>query len=100
MATDSALKENTKIELKEPKHYNVIMINDDFTTMEFVVMILVDVFDKDEATAEELMMKVHRIGRAVVGTYPYDIAMTRTSKALDMARMEGFPFRMIVEETE
>ena len=100
MSAKEATKEKTRSLIKEPRQYNVIMINDDFTTMEFVVMILVDVFDKDEATAEELMMKVHRIGRAVVGTYPYDIAMTRTSKALDMARMEGFPFRMIVEETE
>ena len=74
------------------------MINDDFTTMEFVIEILVDVFHKDELTAQALMMNVHKNGQAVVGKYPYDIAVTKVRIALDRAKELGFPFRMNVEE--
>lgn len=98
MGTKSSLKERTDSRVKEPKQYNVIMINDDFTTMEFVVSVLVDIFHKDEVTAQAIMMKVHKNGQAVVGKYPYDIAATRVNTALDRAKSEGFPFRMSVEE--
>ncbi len=81
-----------------PPQYKVIMINDDVTTMEFVVAILIDIFHKDELTANELMMKVHKTGKAVVGVYPYDIAQTRVDLALRRANDEGFPFRMKIEE--
>ncbi|MCR5729077.1 MAG: ATP-dependent Clp protease adaptor ClpS, partial [Ruminococcus sp.] len=77
MGIKSSVKERTDIRVKEPKQYNVIMINDDFTTMEFVVAVLVDIFRKDEVTAQAIMMKVHKSGQAVVGKYPYDIAATR-----------------------
>lgn len=83
---------------KEPRQYNVIMINDDFTTMEFVVEVLVDIFHKDQVSAEAIMMHVHKNGQAVVGKYPYDIAITRVTTALSRAKEEGFPFRMTVEE--
>lgn len=98
MATKGAVKTRTKIKTKEPKQYNVIMLNDDFTTMEFVVEILVDIFHKDEVSAQAIMLNVHKKGRAVVGRYPYDIAVTKTNAALSRARTEGFPFRMMVEE--
>ena len=62
MSVKGAAKERTDSRLKEPKQYNVIMINDDFTTMEFVVEILVEVFHKDELTAQALMMNVHKNG--------------------------------------
>ena len=67
----------TDIGVKEPKQYNVIMLNDDFTTMDFVVQVLIDIFHKDPLTAEALMLDVHRKGRAVVGCYTYDIACPR-----------------------
>lgn len=98
MSVKGAAKERTDSRLKEPKQYNVIMINDDFTTMEFVVEILVEVFHKDELTAQALMMNVHKNGQAVVGKYPYDIAVTKVRIALDRAKEQGFPFRMTVEE--
>ena len=98
MSVKGAAKERTDSRLKEPKQYNVIMINDDFTTMEFVVEILVEVFHKDELTAQALMMNVHKNGQAVVGKYPYDIAVTKVRIALDKAKEQGFPFRMTVEE--
>lgn len=98
MATKDATKERTKHRIKEPRQYNVIMLNDDFTTMEFVVDILMDIFHKDEMTAQEIMMQVHKNGKAVVGKYPYDIATTKVGEALARAKEEGFPFRMITEE--
>lgn len=98
MSTQSATKERTRSKLKEPKQYNVIMHNDDFTTMEFVVAVLVDIFHKDEVTAQAIMLGVHKQGKAVVGKYPYDIAVTKVNAALSRAKAEGFPFRMTIEE--
>lgn len=98
MATQGAIKEQTKSRIKEPKQYNVLMHNDDFTTMEFVVAVLIDIFHKDEVTAQAIMLGVHRQGKAVVGKYPYDIAVTRVNAALTRAKAEGFPFRMTIEE--
>ena len=74
------------------------MHNDDFTSMEFVVEILIDIFHKDEAEAERLMLMVHEGGRAAVGSYPYDIAVTQVQAATARAKEEGYPFRMTVEE--
>ena len=90
--------ERTGSKTKEPKRYNVIMLNDDFTTMDFVVAVLIDIFHKDQLTAEALMLDVHKKGKSVVGTYSYDIAVTKTRTAMQRARDEGFPFRMLVEE--
>lgn len=98
MALQGETRENTRIRIREPKHYKVIMHNDDFTTMEFVVGILVDIFHKDEAEAERLMLLVHEAGKAAVGSYPYDIAVSKVQTASARAKAEGFPFRMTIEE--
>ena len=98
MPAKSGTKEQTRAEVREPKQYCVIMHNDDFTTMDFVVEILMEIFHKDAATANAIMMKVHKGGSARVGVYPYDIAVTKVEAATTRARQEGFPFRMTVEE--
>lgn len=98
MAIQGQTKEKTRINIQEPKHFRVIMHNDDFTSMEFVVEILIDIFKKDTLEAERLMLMVHESGRAVVGIYPYDIAATKVNNALARAKAEGFPFRMTLEE--
>ena len=98
METKEAVKERTGTKVKEPGMYRVIMLNDDFTTMEFVVKVLIELFQKDPKTAESIMLDVHKKGRGIVGTYPYDIARTRTDQALSRARAEGYPFQMEVEE--
>ena len=87
-----------KIKVKKPKDYKVVMHNDDFTTMEFVVNILMTVFKKDINTSNKIMMDVHKIGRGIVGVYPYDIAATKVAIALGMAKEEGFPFNITIEE--
>ena len=98
MALKGELSDKTRIKIREPKKYKVIMLNDDFTTMDFVVSILIDIFKKDPASAEQIMMFVHKNGKAVVGIYPYDIAVTKTDEALRRAKAAGFPFRMQVVE--
>lgn len=89
---------STLTRVREPKKYKVIMHNDNFTTMEFVVDVLVRIFHKDEEEAEILMLTVHQKGSAVVGVYSKDMARTRINKALQLARSKGFPFRMTMEE--
>lgn len=96
----TSYKEKEKIDLKEPRRYKVIIHNDDFTTMEFVVKVLVTVFFKSESEAESLMMGVHRTGSAVVGVYSYDIAMSKVRKATDMARAESFPLKLTISPEE
>lgn len=98
MSVQGETREKIRINIREPKHYKVIMHNDDFTSMEFVVEILIDIFHKDEIEAERLMLMVHESGRAAVGTYPYDIAITKVQAATARAKEEEFPFRMTVEE--
>ena len=98
MSVQGETREKTRIDIQEPKHYRVIMHNDDFTSMDFVVMILVDIFHKAEMEAERLMLMVHETGKASVGAYPYDIAVTKVQAATARAKENGFPFRMTIEE--
>ena len=90
----SSVCERQRTDLREPRRYKVIIYNDDFTTMEFVVMILIRVFHKSESEAEQLMMQVHHSGQGVVGIYTYDIAQSKVQCATAMAREEGFPLRL------
>ena len=90
----SSVKERQRTGLKEPRRYKVYIHNDDFTTMEFVVMILKNVFFKSDAEAETLMLQVHHSDKAVVGVYSYDIAVSKVNRATQMARNEGFPLRL------
>ena len=96
----SAIRERERTELREPRRYKVTIYNDDFTTMEFVVKILVTVFFKSEAEAETLMLQVHHSDKAVVGIYSYDIAVSKVNKATQMARDEGYPLRLTYEPEE
>ena len=93
----SATRMRGRTELREPRRYKVIIYNDDFTTMEFVVMILVQVFLKSEEEAQALMLQVHHSDKAVVGIYSYDVAVSKARKATNMAREQGYPLRLTVE---
>lgn len=96
----SNIKEKSRFELKEPQMYKVIMHNDDFTTMEFVVKVLKVVFHKDETTANQLMLNVHKVGKATIGLYTLDMASSKCNRAMRMAREEGFPFKVTYEPDE
>lgn len=94
----SGIRERQRTDLREPRKYKVIIYNDDFTTMEFVVKVLVQVFFKSAPEAEALMLQVHRSEKAVVGIYTYDVAQSKVRMATSMAREEGFPLRLTCEE--
>ncbi len=92
--SESSILERNRTDIKEPRRYKVIIYNDDFTTMDFVVRVLREVFFKQETEAESLMLAVHKTGQAVVGIYTYDIAKSKVAKAMTMAREENFPLRL------
>jgi ATP-dependent Clp protease adaptor protein ClpS len=83
--------------LREPEDYRVILLNDDYTTMDFVVEVLVLIFHKNEEDANRIMMDVHRKGRGIVGAYPWDIAQTKANQVHAAAREHEFPLRCLVE---
>ena len=91
----SSFVEDTSIIL--PPDRKVVFYNDDFTTMEFVVDVLVSIFNKSHDEAEGLMRMVHEQGSSVVGVYTYDIAVSRTNLTIQAARKNGFPLRVEVE---
>ena len=90
----SATRERQRTDLREPRRYKVTIYNDDFTTMEFVLMVLTNVFFKSQAEAETLMLAVHHSDKAVVGVYSYDVAASKVQKATRMARDAGYPLRL------
>ena len=86
------------VEIVTPKLYRVILLNDDYTTFDFVIEILKSVFHKTEEEAINLTLKVDREGSAVVGVYPYEIAQMKVEKTHTLARSAGFPLRARIEE--
>jgi ATP-dependent Clp protease adaptor protein ClpS len=88
----------TERKLKKPKQYKVLLHNDDYTTMEFVVFILMNVFHRSETDAVQIMLHVHRNGIGVAGVYPYEVAETRVARVEALARQQEFPLRCSLEE--
>ena len=85
-------------ETREPQKFKVLLHNDDYTTMEFVVYVLESVFDKGPAEAYRVMMEVHTGGRGLAGVYPWEVAETKVATVHELARSEGFPLRAGIEE--
>ncbi len=83
---------------KRPKRYKVLLHNDDFTTMEFVIEILRVVFHKNENDAVKIMLAVHQQGLGVAGVYPFEIAEAKCSKVAELAQMNEFPLLCTTEE--
>ena len=96
--TGSAVKERVQIKKQEPAKYKVILLNDDYTTMEFVVAVLEQVFQKSSAEAFRVMMQVHLNGSGVAGVYPYEVAETKVETVTTLARHAEFPLRATIEE--
>ncbi len=94
--TDVLTESETRLE--KPPLFKVILHNDDFTTMEFVVYILRHVFHRDAAEAFEIMFKVHTEGIGIAGVYTFEVAQMKAEKAMSIARAEEFPLLCTVEE--
>ncbi|HMJ09359.1 MAG TPA: ATP-dependent Clp protease adaptor ClpS [Pyrinomonadaceae bacterium] len=95
---DSEVTTATRPKLEKPKLFKVILHNDDFTTMEFVVFVLEYVFNRNDAEAFTIMLKVHNEGAGIAGIYPYEIANMKAEKAMNLAKAREFPFLCTVEE--
>lgn len=87
-----------KTRLEKPKLFKVILHNDDFTTMDFVVFVLEYVFSRSEAEAVTVMLSVHNSGKGVAGIYPYEIANMKSQKAMNLAKSREYPLLCTVEE--
>jgi ATP-dependent Clp protease adaptor protein ClpS len=98
MSEQTIEKHDTKIDVRKPKMYKVIIHNDDYTTMEFVVEVIVKVFHKGVAEATKIMFDVHNKGRGIVGIYPYDIAITKVNQVMCLAKANNFPLKSSCEE--
>ena len=96
--SDSEVLTERETKLEKPKLFKVILHNDDFTTMEFVVFVLNYVFNRDEAEAISVMLKVHNEGIGIAGIYPYEIAKMKSEKAMNLARSREYPLLCTVEE--
>ena len=93
--TVTDIREDSQVELIP--RYKIIFLNDDFTTMDFVVKTLIMVFKKDKMTAVRLMLEVHHNGAAVVDVLPLEQAELRQQQTHSMAQKEGYPLRCIIE---
>jgi len=92
------LESRTEEELKEPPRYKVVLHNDDYTTMEFVVEVLQKVFHKSPTEAMRIMLLVHKSGKGVCGVFTEEVAETKVELVLHMARKNGFPLQCSMEE--
>lgn len=98
--TEGDVLTESEDEVRHPPMYRVYLLNDDYTTMAFVVEILVQVFGKNNVEAERIMMKVHREGAGLCGVFTYEIAETKVDTVHHLARENGFPLKCIMEKDE
>lgn len=96
--TGDIVKERVVPRKDEPSLFKVILLNDDYSTMEFVIHVLEDVFQKSPAEAYRIMMQVHQQGSGVAGVYPWEVAETKVETVAGMARKAGYPLRAVTEE--
>lgn len=89
-----------KISLAPPRHWNVLLYNDDKTTMEFVVLVLMQIFHKSFEEAQDCMMSIHETGKGIAGTYSHEVAQTKREDTISVARSNGYPLKVEIEPTE
>ena len=97
-AGDVAVAERTTTKLKKPRGYRVLLHNDDFTAMEFVVMVLETVFHHNETDAARIMLHVHQQGVGVAGVFSHEVAETKVNQVMDLARENQHPLQCTIEK--
>ena len=90
---------DTKPKTKKPSMYNVLLLNDDYTPMEFVVMVLEKIFNKKQEEATQIMLHVHKNGIGVCGTFTYEVAESKCKSVMDMAKKNEHPLQCTMEKS-
>ena len=96
--TEEQVEQETEQEVKEPPMYRVLLHNDDYTTMELVVELLMHIFNKSIEEATRIMLNVHRSGKGVCGIYTYEVAETKVEMVHELANKRGFPLKSTMEK--
>lgn len=96
--TKTKTQSKTRIELRYPDRFNVVFLNDDFTPMEFVIQLLIEVFNKDISQAKDVTLAIHNDGRGVAGTYNFEIAEQKVHESTLLSRHHGHPLKIIMEK--
>ena len=97
---DALVLDRITDKVKPPQMFQVLMLNDDFTPMEFVVLVIQEFFSKDRESATQIMLKIHLDGKAVCGVYSKDVAATKVDQVLDAAKQAGHPLQCVAEPVE
>ncbi len=97
-ATDVQIDEKIKQKLEEPKRWKVVLLNDDSTPMDFVVGILTEIFKHSQETAKAITLEIHTQGSGIAGVYSFEIAEVKAVEATQLARGNGFPLQIKMEE--
>jgi ATP-dependent Clp protease adaptor protein ClpS len=96
--TGADVKERVETRKQDPALFKVVLLNDDYTTMDFVIQVLEAIFQKSPAEAYQIMMHVHRNGRGIAGVYPWEVAETKADTVRSLAAEAGYPLRATIEE--
>ena len=97
---DSVVLERRTQRVKPPQMFQVVLLNDDFTPMEFVVHVIQEFFNKDRDTATQIMLRIHLEGKGICGIYTRDVASTKVDQVLAAARASGHPLQCLSEPVE
>jgi len=98
VANELEIELDSDLEVSEPKKYKVFLLNDDYSTMDFVIDILTKVFRKNVDQATQIMLNIHNNGKAICGIYTHEIASTKVTQVKTLAREKGFPLKAMMEE--
>ena len=96
----SVVMERRTQKVKPPQMYQVVMLNDDYTPMEFVIVVIQEFFGKDQETATQIMLKIHLDGKGICGVYSRDVAATKVDQVMDAAAKAGHPLQCVSEPVE
>ena len=97
---ESVVLERRPQKVKPPQMYQVVLLNDDYTPMEFVVVVIQEFFNKDRETATQIMLKIHLDGKGVCGVFSKDVAATKVDQVTEAARKNGHPLQCVSEPVE
>jgi ATP-dependent Clp protease adaptor protein ClpS len=96
--TKTKTQSKTRVEIRYPDRFNVVFLNDDFTPMEFVIQLLIEVFNKDINQAKDITLTIHNEGKGIAGTYNFEIAEQKVHESTLLSRHHGHPLKVVMEK--